>query len=76
MESVTDSHNSILTYFWTGIIAYNCERRVTMKKIVNLIRKHSLSMLALFALFVGTTSASAATMVLFQQVKCPEELLK
>jgi len=47
-----------------------------MKKIVSLIRKQSLSMLALLALFVGTTSASAATMAYFEQVKCPEELLK
>lgn len=47
-----------------------------MKKIVSLIRKQSLSILALFALFVGTSSASAATMLLSQQVKCPEELLK
>mgnify|MGYP003938620947 CR=1 FL=1 len=54
----------------------NYERRVTMKKIVSLIRKQSLSILALFALFVGTSSASAATMLLSQQVKCPEELLK
>lgn len=47
-----------------------------MKKIVKFFRKQSLSILALFALFIGTTSASAATMVLTQQIKCPEELLK
>ena len=47
-----------------------------MKKIVKLFQKQSLSILALFALFIGTTSASAATMWLSQQAKCPEELLK
>ncbi|SHI69205.1 AgrD family cyclic lactone autoinducer peptide [Lutispora thermophila] len=47
-----------------------------MKKIVSLVRSKSLSILALFALFVGTTSASATTLILSQQVKCPEELLK
>ncbi|MCQ1530399.1 cyclic lactone autoinducer peptide [Lutispora saccharofermentans] len=47
-----------------------------MKKIVKFFNKRSLSILALFALFVGTTSASVATMVLSQQPKCPEELLK
>jgi len=47
-----------------------------MKKIAGIISKKTLTMLSLIALFVGTTSASAATLWFFQQVKCPEELLK
>ncbi|MEA4962249.1 AgrD family cyclic lactone autoinducer peptide [Lutispora sp.] len=47
-----------------------------MKKIVKFFNRQSLSILALFALFVGTTSVSVATAWLSQQAKCPEELLK
>ncbi|NLM44777.1 MAG: cyclic lactone autoinducer peptide [Clostridiales bacterium] len=47
-----------------------------MKKIINVFGKKSLFALSLLALFVGTTSASAATFFLTQQIKCPEELLK
>ncbi|MFZ5969563.1 MAG: cyclic lactone autoinducer peptide [Bacillota bacterium] len=40
------------------------------------MKNNSFKILTLFALFVGTASASAATMVLTHQPECPKELLK
>ncbi|MBB6217145.1 cyclic lactone autoinducer peptide [Anaerosolibacter carboniphilus] len=44
--------------------------------MMNFIKSNSLKILTLFALFVGTASASSATLMLSHQPKCPEELLK
>jgi len=47
-----------------------------MFKLVSKSRKFLVSIVAAFALIVGTTSASAATIVWIHQPKCPKHLLK
>ena len=47
-----------------------------MFKLVTKSRKFLLNVVSAFALIVGASSASAATMVLIQQPKCPQHLLK
>ncbi len=47
-----------------------------MKKIIRFVQNHSLSILAAFALFIGTNAATPATFLMTHQPECPKELLK
>ena len=47
-----------------------------MVKFVTNSRKFLLSIVGAFALVIGASSASAATIILVHQPKCPKHLLK